>query len=73
MEHRDFICWLRGFFEACGGEPLTPEQCRVIKDHLEKLFIEIKPLTDAETTADAMTRALQARQQQTTSAPSIFC
>ncbi len=38
LPHRDFVFWLQGFFEIANPEMLTPEQVKVIKDHLAMCF-----------------------------------
>lgn len=49
MNERDFVYWLRGFFEIGekGGLPvdcLTPDQVREIKRHLEMVFTPAEKL-----------------------------
>lgn len=45
MTSRDFCFWLQGFFELQGtNQALTPEQVKIIKNHLKLVFIhEIDP------------------------------
>lgn len=38
MTSRDFAYWLQGFFEITGTDELTPEQVKMIKDHLNLVF-----------------------------------
>ena len=38
MTPRDFAYWLQGFFEIAGTDELTPDQVRMIKDHLNLVF-----------------------------------
>ncbi len=44
MKARDFCYWLQGFFEIGGTEPLNEEQVKMIRDHLNLVFLhEIDP------------------------------
>lgn len=38
MRSRDFAYWLQGFFEISNAESLTPEQTKMIKNHLNLVF-----------------------------------
>lgn len=42
MNERDFVYWLRGFIEINKPESITDEQLQIIKDHLDKVIIEVK-------------------------------
>lgn len=39
MTSRDFAYWMQGFFEISETDNVTPEQVRVIKKHLNMVFI----------------------------------
>lgn len=34
MNERDFVYWLQGFFELTESKELTPDQVRIIREHL---------------------------------------
>ena len=52
MNSIDFSFWLQGFFEISGTDSVTDEQVKIIKNHLNLVFIhEIDPLREKETTA----------------------
>lgn len=34
MNERDFVYWLQGFFELTESKELTPDQVKVIREHL---------------------------------------
>ena len=52
MNTIDFCYWLQGHFELSGSDKLTEEQVRVIKNHLNLVFLhEIDPLRESQTTA----------------------
>jgi hypothetical protein len=38
MNTQDFCYWLQGFFELSGEDNLTPQQVKVIKEHLQLAF-----------------------------------
>lgn len=38
MTPQDFTYWLQGFFELSGATSLTPEQVKIIKEHLSLVF-----------------------------------
>lgn len=38
MTSRDFVYWLQGFFEISNTETVTPEQTKIIKNHLNMVF-----------------------------------
>lgn len=38
MTSRDFAYWLQGFFEINNPEAITPEQTKIIKNHLNMVF-----------------------------------
>lgn len=38
MTSRDFVYWLQGFFEIENPESITPEQTKMIKNHLNLVF-----------------------------------
>ena len=42
MNSELFIYWLQGFVEL-HGEPPTPEQWQIIKDHLQLVFKKVTP------------------------------
>jgi len=49
MNERDFVYWLRGFFEMTKATTLTDEQTKMIQEHLNKVVIykkleEMSPL-----------------------------
>jgi hypothetical protein len=39
MKDRDFIYWLQGFFEIDNPTTINEEQTKMIKDHLQKVFV----------------------------------
>jgi hypothetical protein len=43
MTERDFVYWLQGFFEMANPTTLTPEQVKMIKDHLGYVFEHKQP------------------------------
>lgn len=44
MTSREFMYWLQGFFELSGEDVLTPEQVKIIKNHVHLVFVhEIDP------------------------------
>lgn len=47
MTPRDFVFWMRGFLELTGETKITPEQVKMINDHIDLVFDELKnkPLT----------------------------
>ena len=50
----DFCFWLQGYFEMSGSSELTKEQVKVLKNHLNLVFIhEIDPLREKQTPATA--------------------
>ncbi len=42
MTSQEFCYWLNGYFEL-GGETLTPEQIKIVKDHLSLTFKKETP------------------------------
>ena len=38
MTSRDFCYWLQGFFEVSGATEVTPDQAKVIRNHLNMVF-----------------------------------
>jgi hypothetical protein len=38
MTSRDFAYWLQGFFEISGATEVTPDQLKVIRNHLNMVF-----------------------------------
>lgn len=38
MTERDFVYWLQGFFEIANPTSMTPEQVKMVKDHLGYVF-----------------------------------
>lgn len=42
MQERDFLYWLRGFFEINGDGPLTADQAKLISDHLKLVMTEVE-------------------------------
>ena len=38
MTTRDFAYWLQGFFEIHGKDEMTPEQIKIVKNHLNLVF-----------------------------------
>lgn len=54
MNSIDFCFWLQGYFEISNSEDVTPEQVRIIKNHLNLTFKhEIDPLREGETPTPA--------------------
>jgi hypothetical protein len=45
LEARDFCYWLQGFLEISGADKLTPEQVKIINDHLQLVFKKVTPGT----------------------------
>lgn len=43
MSDRDFCLWLQGFFELTGATEVTPEQTKMIKEHLALVFTKVTP------------------------------
>lgn len=51
MNSVDFCYWLQGHFELTNSNDLSPEQVRVIRNHLNLVFKhEIDPIRESETT-----------------------
>lgn len=44
MDSRDFCFWLRGFFEISGNTTLNKDQAKVVKEHLDKVFLKSQPI-----------------------------
>ena len=42
MTDRDFIYWLRGFYELNNPKSITEAQTEMIKEHLDKVFDNTK-------------------------------
>lgn len=40
MNERDFVYWLRGYFEMTKPEELNKETTKIIKDHLDKVMVQ---------------------------------
>jgi len=38
MTPQEFCYWLQGYFEVSGNETLTPEQVKMVKEHLQLVF-----------------------------------
>jgi len=54
MNSIDFCYWLQGNFELNPDAPVTPEQIKIIKNHLNLVFKhEIDPLREGETITPA--------------------
>lgn len=50
MNSIDFCFWLQGYFEISGTDELTPDQTKVVKNHLHLVFKhEIDPLREEQT------------------------
>jgi len=43
MTSQEFCYWLQGYFEVSGNETLTPEQVKIVKDHLKLVFTKVTP------------------------------
>lgn len=43
MTPENFCYWLQGRFELAAGEPLTPEQQKVVQQHLDLVFKKRTP------------------------------
>lgn len=43
MTPENFVYWLNGFFELTGETDLTPEQVKVIKEHLSLTLTKVTP------------------------------
>lgn len=43
MTERDFIYWLQGFLELSNASSMTPEQIKMIKDHLALVMNKATP------------------------------
>lgn len=43
MKSQDFAYWLQGFAEMNGDVPPTPEQWKMIKEHLDLVFNKVTP------------------------------
>ncbi len=44
MNQNEFCYWLQGFFELSGSSELNATQVRIIKDHLDLVFIKETPV-----------------------------
>jgi len=44
MTSKEFVIWLKGFMEACHEYAPTPKQWDTIKEELEKVSDEFKPM-----------------------------
>lgn len=57
MRSRDFAYWMQGFFEISDSDDVTPEQIRIIKKHLNLVFIhEIDPSMGNEEHQDKLNK-----------------
>lgn len=58
MEIKSFAYWLQGFFELSDAKTLTEEQVRIIRNHLNMVFIhDIDPAMGDEAHRDELTKA----------------
>ena len=48
MTSRDFVYWLQGFFELSEVKTLTEEQVKIIKTHLNMVFIHDIDVTEVK-------------------------
>lgn len=56
MNTIDFCYWLQGYFEISNSDELSPEQVKIIKNHLNLTFRhEIDPLRELQTPIDKPT------------------
>lgn len=46
MTSRDFAYWLQGFFELSKSESITDEQLKIIKTHLNMVFVHDIDVTE---------------------------
>lgn len=44
MSPQDFCFWLHGFFELSGKDELTPEQQKMVREHLDLVFEKVTPV-----------------------------
>jgi len=52
MNPVDFCFWLQGHFEMSGNNSMTNDQVRIMKEHLDLVFVHsIDPARNSETTA----------------------
>lgn len=57
MTSRDFVYWLQGFFEISGTDKVSPEQVKVIRNHLNMVFKhEIDPSHGDEKHQEALSK-----------------
>lgn len=52
MTPENFAYWLQGFFELAGTDNLTPEQVKIVKDHLALVFTKVTPDRHVKTKKD---------------------
>jgi hypothetical protein len=45
MTPQEFCYWLQGYFEVSGNETLTPEQVKMVKEHLQLTFNKVTTTT----------------------------
>ena len=58
MKSRDFVYWLQGFFEISGAKSTSEEQTKMIRDHLNLVFVhEIDPAMGDKTHQDKLNSA----------------
>lgn len=50
MTSRDFAYWLQGFFELSKSESITDEQLKIIKTHLNMVFVHDIDVTERKET-----------------------
>lgn len=43
MTERDFILWLKGYFEIHNPKSIPETETQIIRDHLEKFFTKVTP------------------------------
>ncbi len=43
MNEKEFCYWLQGFFELTGKQEITPEQAKMIQEHLQTVFNKVTP------------------------------
>ena len=53
MTSNEFVIWLRGFTTACNDYSPTPKQWDIIKETLDKVEDNIRPIGIISTTAGA--------------------
>ena len=43
MNEREFCYWLHGMFELTDADELTPDQVKMVKEHLKLVFTKVTP------------------------------